>query len=53
MAQAEVDAGAKAGVTSGEREEIGRLKAEVGKLCETNEVLKAAAAFFPRAEFDP
>lgn len=43
---AEVDAGARLGVTSEESAELRRLKAEVKELRRANEILKAAAGFF-------
>jgi transposase len=49
--RAEVDAGARAGVSSGEAAEIRRLRREVAELRRANEILKAAAAFFG-AELD-
>ena len=49
--RAEVDAGARPGVTSDESAELRRLKAEVRKLRRANEALKAAAGFFA-AELD-
>ena len=49
--QAEVDAGARPGVTSEESAEIKRLKREVAELRRANEILKAASAFFA-AELD-
>ena len=48
---AEVDAGARPGVTSEESAELRRLKAEVQELRRANEILKAAAGFFA-AELD-
>ena len=48
---AEVDAGARPGVTSEESAELRRLKAEVKELRRANEILKAAAGFFA-AELD-
>jgi transposase len=50
--QAQVDQGDRPGRTSGELEEIKRLKAEVRDLREANEILKAATVFFVR-ELDP
>src|SRR4051812_42029554 len=44
--RAEVDAGARPGVTSEESAELRRLKAEVKELRRANEILKAAAGFF-------
>jgi transposase len=49
--QAEVDAGARPGVTSEESAEMRRLRAEVRELRRANEILKAASAFFA-AELD-
>jgi transposase len=46
VAQAEVDDGARPGVTTAEAEEIRRLKAEVKRLREANEIFKAASVFF-------
>jgi transposase len=46
VAQAEIDDGARPGITSGEAEEIRRLKAENKRLREANEILKAASIFF-------
>jgi transposase len=45
--QAEKDAGGRQdGLTSAEREELGRLRGEVKQLRKTNEILKAASVFF-------
>jgi transposase len=49
--RAEVDAGARPGVTSQESAEVRRLRAEVRELRRANEILKAAAGFFA-AELD-
>ena len=49
--QAEVDAGARPGVSSEESAEIRRLKRENAELRRANEILKAASAFFA-AELD-
>jgi transposase len=49
--RAEIDAGARPGVTSEESAELRRLKAEVKELRRANEILKAAAGFFA-AELD-
>lgn len=46
LVQADVTAGARAGTTSDEQPEIKRLKAEVRKLREDNEILKTATVFF-------
>ena len=46
----EVDAGARPGITSDERERVKALEREVKKLRRANEVLKLASAFFASAE---
>jgi transposase-like protein len=46
VAQADVDEGARLGVSSAELEEIRRLKAENKKLAEANAILRAASIFF-------
>ncbi|CAL9647066.1 Insertion element IS6110 uncharacterized 12.0 kDa protein (plasmid) [Streptomyces sp. enrichment culture] len=51
MRQHQVDAGVRAGVTSGESAELKRLKKENAELKRANEILKAAASFFA-AELD-
>jgi transposase len=48
----EVDAGTRQGITTAERERIRELEREVKELRRTNEILKAASAFFAR-ELDP
>jgi transposase len=50
--QAQVDAGAKPGLSSSEVEEIKALKAENERLREANEILRSASIFFAR-ELDP
>ena len=52
VAQAEVDAGTREGVSSQELEEIKKLKAENRRLREDVAVLKAATSFFV-GELDP
>ena len=49
--QAEVDAGARPGVTSEDSAEVKRLKRENAELKRANAILKAASAFFA-AELD-
>src|SRR3982751_2088741 len=49
--QAQVDQGARPGITSEESAEIKRLKREVAELRRANSILKAASAFFA-AELD-
>ena len=46
--QSQVDAGQKDGPTTGELEELKRLRGEVRDLKEANEILKAASIFFAR-----
>src|SRR5947209_18074934 len=50
--QAEVDAGQRAGMPSGEAEALRELRRENREVRRANEILKAAAAFFAR-ELDP
>jgi transposase-like protein len=52
VAQAEVDAGDRPGVSTSESAEIRKLKAENRRLREDNEILKAASIFFA-GELDP
>ena len=52
VAQAEIDRGAKAGLTTEERRRIVELEKENRELRRANEILKSAAAFFAR-ELDP
>ncbi len=49
--RAEIDAGARPGVTTEESVEMRRLRAEVRELRRANEILRAAAGFFA-AELD-
>lgn len=44
--QADIDAGEAPGVTTGDNEEIQRLRTENKQLRESNEILKAATVFF-------
>src|SRR3954454_5682471 len=50
--QAEIDGGARVGVTSVESERVKALEREVKELRRANEILKAASIFFAR-ELDP
>ena len=49
--RAEIDAGARPGVTTEESEQVRKLKAENRELRRANEILRAAAGFFA-AELD-
>jgi transposase len=49
LRQADIDAGVRAdGLTSGEREELARLRRENRRLAEDVEILKRATAFFAK-----
>ena len=50
--QAEVDGGKRTGLTTDERQQFKELQRENKELRRTNEILKAASAFFAR-ELDP
>ena len=50
--RAEVDAGEREGLTTDEREELKRLRAEVFELRRANSILKEASVFFA-GELDP
>jgi transposase-like protein len=50
--RAEVDGGARSGLTSDERRRLAELERENRELRRANEILKAASAFFAR-ELDP
>ena len=47
-----MDAGARPGVTSDERERVKALERENKELRRANEILKLASAFFAQAELD-
>jgi len=48
----EIDAGARPGVTTAERERIKKLECENKELRRANEILKMASAFFTSAKLD-
>jgi transposase len=48
VAQAEIDAGRRDGLTTAEREELTRLRREIRTLREERDILKRATAFFAR-----
>jgi transposase-like protein len=50
--QAERDGGTRAGLTTGERDELKRLQRENGELKRANEILRKASACFAQAELD-
>ena len=50
--QAEVDSGARTGLTTAEAQRIKDLEREVKELRRANEILKLASAFFAQAELD-
>jgi transposase len=50
--RAEVDAGKREGLSTDEREELKRLRAEVFELRRANSILKEASVYFAR-ELDP
>ena len=49
LAQADIDAGRREGLTTAEREELTRLRRENRVLRDERDILKKAAAFFARA----
>jgi transposase-like protein len=50
--QAERDAGARPGATTGERERLKELERENRELKRANEILRKASAYFAQAELD-
>ena len=48
----EIDAGARPGITSAERERIKELERENKELRRANDILRTASAFFAQAELD-
>jgi transposase-like protein len=50
--QAEIDAGARPGVSTTEAQRIKDLEREVKELRRANEIMKLASAFFAQAELD-
>jgi transposase-like protein len=50
--QAEVDSGARTGLSTAEAQRIRDLEREVKELRRANEILKLASAFFAQAELD-
>ncbi len=50
--QAERDAGQRAGLTSAQKDRIKELEREVRELCQANEILEKASAYFAAAELD-
>ena len=52
VVQADIDAGGRPGMTSEESAEIKRVRAQVRRLEEDNEILRAATVFFA-GELDP
>jgi transposase len=50
--QADIDDGAKPGVTTAEAERIKKLEQENRELRRTNEILRKASAYFAQAELD-
>ena len=52
VAQAERDAGVRAGLTTDERERMKALERENRELRQANEILRKASAYFAQAELD-
>jgi transposase-like protein len=48
----EIDAGARPGVTTAERERLRELERENKELRRANDILRTASAFFAQAELD-
>lgn len=53
MAQADVDDGKREGLSSGEKQELVRLRREIRVLHVENEILKRAAAYFAKENVLP
>ncbi len=52
VSQAERDSGAKAGLTTDDRERLKQLERENRELRQANEILRKASAYFAQAELD-
>lgn len=50
--RSEVDAGARAGISTSERERMKELEREIRELQRANEILRKASAYFAQAELD-
>jgi transposase-like protein len=50
--RAEIDSGAREGITTNELQRLKELEREVKELRKANEILKLASAFFAQAELD-
>ena len=52
LLQAELDAGERAGLSTGDKERLKELEREVFELRRANEILRKASAYFAQAELD-